>query len=346
MLTPNLSKSVLILFGLSVLAGCSVSNSDNSSLVEGAQADQTAFAIDGSSTVYPITEEVAQRLRFEQPDGPEITVNFSGTGGGFKKFCAGTTQINGASRPIKQSEMETCKAAGVKYIELPVAFDALTVVTHGDNDWAQDITLAELKKVWEPGAEGKVSRWNQIRSDWPDEPITLYGPGEDSGTFDYFTEVVTGDSGESRKDYSASEDDYELVKGVSEDPNSLGYFGYAYYQEGKKILNALAINSGSGPVEPSRETVRDGSYQPLARPLFIYVNAEAAEQNPELKAFVEYYLSNARGWVRAVGYEPLPDEAYALALERLEQGKLGSMFDGGSQPGLTIEELLQKEAES
>lgn len=331
-----------------LLVGCGSSTSVSDELSGGAsaQAVSTAIAIDGSSTVFPITDEVVQRLRFERADAPQIDLAVSGTGGGFRKFCAGETQISNASRPITREEMAACEGAGIAFIELPVAFDALTVVTHGENDWAEDITLEELQRLWEPAAEGQVTRWNQIRSDWPDQPIALYGPGQDSGTYDYFNEVILPDAEGSRQDYFSSEDDFELVEQVTADPNALGYFGYAYFSENEKALKALGIDSGAGPVAPSRETVRSGDYQPLARPLFIYVNAAAVEQNPELQAFVAYYLGNARGWVRAVGYEPLPDEVYALALERLEQRKLGSVFDGTPQLGLTIEQLLEKEANS
>ncbi|ASC70859.1 Putative substrate binding domain of ABC phosphate transporter [Halomicronema hongdechloris C2206] len=321
--------------------GCSQAPTPDS----GAEAaNGAAITIDGSSTVYPITNEIAQEFQFEHSAAPPITVSFSGTGGGFRKFCAGETDISNASRPITPDEMETCKAAGIEFIELPVAYDALTVVVHRDNDWANDITLEELQTLWQSEAEGTISTWKQIRETWPDQPINLYGPGEDSGTYDYFTEVATGESGESRQDYTASEDDMELVRGVRTDPNALGYFGYAYYEESRAALKALAIDGGEGPVLPSDDTVRDGTYQPFARPLFIYVNAAAAEANPHLQAFVEYYLANARHLVQVVGYVPLPDQAYALALDHFQGRQIGTVFDGQAQPGLTIEALLQKEA--
>jgi len=307
-------------------------------------ANGTAITIDGSSTVYPITHEIAQEFQFERTDAPAITVSFSGTSGGFRKFCAGETDISNASRPITRNEIETCKTNGIEFIELPVAYDALTVVVHRDNDWADDITLEELKTLWQPEAEGTVSRWSQVRETWPDRPINLYGAGDDSGTYDYFTEVVMGESGASRQDYTASEDDTELVRGVRTDPNALGYFGYAYYEESQAALKALAIDAGAGPVLPSDETVRDGTYQPFSRPLFIYVNRAAAEANPHLQSFIEYYLANARHLVAVVGYVPLPDQAYALALDHFQTGKIGTVFAGRPQSGLTIEALLQKEA--
>ena len=328
---------------VSLVAGCAAppASPPQSSSSESSTA---AIEIDGSSTVFPITDEVAKRYQFENTDAPTINVSFSGTGGGFRKFCAGETQISNASRPISSEEMAACKAEGIQYIELPVAFDALTVVVNGENQWAEDITVEELEKLWEPTAEGEITRWNQIRSSWPDEPIELYGPGEDSGTFDYFTEVVMGKSGASRSDYTDSEDDTVLVEGVRKDVNALGYFGYAYYQENQKTLNALAIDSGNGPVLPSDEAVRNAEYQPFSRPLFIYVNAKAVQERPELQAFVQYYLNNARHLVQVVGYEPLPDEAYSLVLDYFDQGRHGTVFAGQAQPNLTIEELLQKEA--
>jgi len=343
----RLTKTGLCLVVAALAASCS--EPSTTPLADSAPADLEAIessqplTIDGSSTVYPITNEMADRFEQSKPNSPEISVAFSGTGGGFDKFCAGETDISNASRPITQSEMAECKASGVEFIELPVAFDALTVVVNGENTWAEDITLEELKALWEPNST--ISTWSEIRADWPDEPIALYGPGEDSGTFDYFTEVVLEEDGASRSDYIASEDDDELVLGVQEDPNALGYFGFAYYRDAESSLNALAVDSGSGPVEPSQETIRTGDYQPLARPLFIYVNSESIDSNPALSAFVEFYVANARTVVDDIGYEPLPNEAYAIALDHFTTKKVGSVFDGKAQPDLTIEELLQKEAE-
>lgn len=299
--------------------------------------------IDGSSTVFPITKLVAENFHQTQSQ-IKVDVAFSGTGGGFKKFCAGEIDINDASRPILTEEMEACKKAGVRYIELPIGFDALSVVVHHQNDWAKDITLEELKKMWEPAAEGKITSWKQIRDSWPDRPLKLYGAGKDSGTFDYFTEAVVGEAKTSRNDYVASEDDTELVEGISKDPNALGYFGYSYYEANQDRLKPVAIDSGSGPVLPSRKTVKNAKYQPLARPLFIYVNAQRAKTQPEVKAFVEYYLNNVDLWVNDTGFVPLPEQGYVLILTRFQQGKNGTVFEGKSQFNLEIEELLQKQA--
>ncbi|MEO0648872.1 MAG: PstS family phosphate ABC transporter substrate-binding protein [Cyanobacteria bacterium J06650_10] len=342
----SLSKISLALIFSALAASCS--QPSTTPLTDSAPVDLEAISlsgplnVDGSSTVYPITLEMAQRFQRENTSSPEISVAFSGTSGGFKKFCAGESDISNASRPITQAEMDECKANGIEYVELPVAFDALTVVVNSENIWAEDITLEELKALWEPNST--VSTWNQIRSAWPDEPIVLYGPGEDSGTFDYFTEVVIGEDGESRADYTASEDDDELVLGIQAEPNALGYFGFAYYKDAERSLNALAIDSGDGPIVPAREAIRTGDYQPLARPLFIYANIESTESNPALSAFIEFYMANARTVVDDVGYEPLPNEAYTIALDHFTTKKVGSVFDGKAQPDLTIEELLQKEA--
>lgn len=299
--------------------------------------------IDGSSTVYPITQAVAKEYQATNA-GTKVEVSFSGTGGGFAKFCAGETDISNASRPITTAEMEACNKAGVRFTELPVAFDALTVVVNPQNSWANDITVAELQKIWEPAAQGKITSWKQIRPSWPDKPLKLYGAGKDSGTFDYFTEATVGQPKASRTDYTASEDDLVLVRGVSQDPNALGYFGYAYYEDSKDKLKALAIDSGTGPVLPSRQTVEKSQYQPLARPLFIYVSVKSAQENPAVKAFVEYYLKNAKRTVASVGYIPLPDEGYHLGYVHFERGKVGTVFEGKAELKLTIGELLRKEA--
>lgn len=326
-------------------SGSTSSSTTSSDTASAAETTSQAIVIDGSSTVYPISDEVAKEYQFEKAEAaPPIEVTFSGTGGGFSKFCAGETDINNASRPISTEEMETCREAGIEYVELPVAFDALTVVVHPDNDWAEEITVEELKLLWSPDAEGTITTWNQIRPEWPDTPIALYGPGADSGTFDYFTEAIVGESGASRADYTASEDDLELVRGVRTDANSLGYFGYAYYEASQAAMKALSIDSGSGPVSPSSDTVRSGDYQPLARPLLIYVNVDALDSNPELEAFIDYYLTNVRYLVQVVGYTALPEEAYAIAYQHFQERKVGSVFDGQSQTDLTIEELLKKEA--
>lgn len=295
--------------------------------------------IDGSSTVFPITEAVAEEFQKAKGGAVRVTVGISGTGGGFKKFCRGETDISDASRPIKAEEMAACKAAGIQYYELPVAYDAITVVVNPQNNWASSMTVAELKKMWEPGAQGKVTKWNQVRQGWPDAAMKLFGPGADSGTFDYFTEAVAGKAKASRGDYTASEDDNVLVQGVSRDKNALGYFGYAYYEANKDKLKAVAING----VLPSKQTVENGTYQPLSRPLFIYVSSKAASRT-EVKEFVNYYLSNASKLASEVKYVPLPGQAYTIASGHFKNGKLGTVFGGKEAIGLEIQELLQREA--
>jgi phosphate transport system substrate-binding protein len=299
--------------------------------------------IDGSSTVYPITEAVAEDFQKQKRGAVKVTVGISGTGGGFKKFCAGETDISNASRPILAKEIEACKAKGIEYVELPVAYDALTVVVNPQNNWASNMTVAELKKMWEPGAQGNVTKWNQVRSDWPDATLKLFGPGADSGTFDYFTEAVNGKAKQSRTDYTPSEDDNVLVQGVSRDKNALGYFGYAYYEANKNRLKAVAIDGGKGPVMPSREAVINGTYQPLSRPIFIYVNAKSADK-PEVKEFIEFYMSNAPRLVSEVKYIPLPDKAYTAFSDHFKNRRLGTIFGGQEAVGLRIEELLTREA--
>ena len=300
--------------------------------------------IDGSSTVFPITEAMAEDFQKSTKGKVKVTVGISGTGGGFKKFCRGETDISDASRPILKKEMDDCKAAGVQYIELPVAYDALTVVIHPDNKWAQTLTIAELRKMWEPTAQNKVKTWKQINPAWPDQPLKLFGPGADSGTFDYFTEAVNGKAKSSRGDFTASEDDNVLVQGVSRDVNALGYFGYAYYVENKDKLKAVKIVDKAGPgVEPSFESVINGTYQPLARPIFIYINAKSLER-PEVKEFVEFYMKSAEILVREVKYVPLPAKAYAYNMDHANRKVLGTKFGGENKVGLTIEQLMQMEA--
>ena len=276
-----------------------------------------SIQIDGSSTVYPITEAVAEEYRTEAPD-VKVTVGVSGTGGGMKKFTRGEIDIVDASRKMKSSEDSLAKANGISYIELPVAYDGLTVVVHPENDWVKEITTEELKKIWEPSAQGKITKWNQIRSNWPDKEIHLYGPGVESGTYDYFTEAVVGESGASRGDYTASEDDNVLVQGVSTDPYALGFFGYAYYEENQNKLKVIAVNNGKGAITPSIETVKNGSYAPLSRPLFIYVNSKAVS-SPATVDFVKFYLNNAGELSKEVGYIPLPDEMYKEQQEKFKQ---------------------------
>ncbi len=309
-----------------------------------ASQETPSIKIDGSSTVYPITQKVAEEYQASQKKPVAIEVNFSGTGGGFDKFCRGETDINNASRPIQLDEMEACNNSEVRYIELPVAFDALTVVVNPQNDWLDSITLEELEKIWSPDGEQKITHWNQVRPSFPNQPLNLYAPGQDSGTFDYFTEAIVGEAGLSRTDLTASEDDNVLVQGVSQDPNALGYFGLAYYEQRADEMKALAIDSGHGAVLPSRETVEQAQYQPLSRPLFIYVNAASAQKNQALRLFIDFYLAQAPELVSEVGYVPLPEEAYHIDKVTFHRGEVGTVFEGQSQFNLTIPELLRKQA--
>ena len=303
--------------------------------------------VDGSSTVFPVTEAVAEDFQKAQKGKVKVTVGISGTGGGFKKFCRGETDISNASRPILRKEMEDCRASGIEYIELPVAFDALTVVVHPQNDFLKQITVAELKKMWEPAAQGKVKTWKDVNPAWPDQPLKLFGAGSDSGTFDYFTEAIVGKAKASRGDYTASEDDNVLVQGVSRDRYAIGYFGFAYYAENQKKLKAVPIveKDGKPAVAPSMEAVLKGSYQPLARPIFIYVNAKSLSK-PEIRQFVEFYMTHGAKLAREVKYVPLPDNAYRTNMEHLAKLKKGTVFGGEAEVGVTIEELLRREAKS
>ena len=305
-------------------------------------AQAQLIQIDGSSTVFPITEAVAEEFQKAKKGKIKVTVGIAGTGGGFKKFCRGETDISDASRPILKQEMEACKGAGIEYIELPVAFDALTVIVNPKNEWSPTMTVAELKKIWEPAAQGKVTKWNQVRASWPDAPLKLFGAGADSGTFDYFTEAITGKAKSSRGDFTASEDDNVLVQGVANDHNALGFFGFAYYAENKGKLKAVAVDNGKGPVGPSEKTVLDGTYQPLSRPIYIYVNKKSLAK-PEVKEFTEYYLKHAPKLIKEVKYVPLPDKLYTLGASRVQSGKVGTAFGGSTEVGVTIDDLLKRE---
>ncbi|MFY9317465.1 MAG: PstS family phosphate ABC transporter substrate-binding protein [Burkholderiales bacterium] len=311
-------------------------------------AAQAAFAqqivkIDGSSTVFPVTEAVAEEFQKAKKQKIKVTVGISGTGGGFKKFCRGETDISDASRPILKKEMEECQKAGIEYIELPVAFDALTVVVNPKNGFIKQLTVAELKKMWEPAAQGKVMTWNQVNPAWPNQPLKLFGAGADSGTFDYFTEAITGKSKSSRGDFTASEDDNVLVQGVSRDVNALGFFGFAYYAENKDKLKSVPIveRDGKPAVPPSEATVLDGTYQPLARPIFIYVSTKSMAR-PEVKEFVEYYLTHGATLSREVKYVPLPDRIYKAGMDRLSKKQKGTVFAGHADVGVKIDDLFSR----
>jgi phosphate transport system substrate-binding protein len=309
-------------------------------------AERGVLMIDGSSTVFPITEAVAEEFR--TVNSAHISIGVSGTGGGFKRFCSGETAITGASRPLKPVEKTACQQTGVEYIELPIAFDGISVVVHPSNDWATAMTVAELDTLWRPAAQRQVQRWSQLRPGWPDQEIHLFGPGVDSGTYDYFTLAIVGTEHASRGDFTSSEDDNLLVQGVSRDPLALGFFGYSYYTANRERLRLVAIDdqrddNGGGPVLPAPQTVQDGSYSPLSRPVFLYVSKLAAAR-PDVDAFVRFYLEQAHRLVAEVGYIPLPEALYRLAARRFDARLVGSIFGGsGSRVGVTMEALLAAE---
>ena len=318
---------------------------------EGAAAPASApsanaiVLIDGSSTVYPISEALGEE--FQKASGTRVTVGLSGTGGGFKKFCRGEIDISGASRPIKKEEMDACAAGAVEYIELPVALDALAVIVNPENTFADCFTVEELKKLWEPAAQGKVTSWKQVRASFPDQPIKLFGAGTDSGTFDYFTKAITGEEGSSRGDYTATEDDNVTITGVSGEKNALGYLGIAYVTENPDKVKAIPIRQPDGQcIMPSVQAARDASYQPLSRPLFFYVNKKFADERQHVAAFIKFAFnpSESEKLVGEVGYVPLPSQAYSLAEAKFEARKVGTYFGGGSKVGVTVEELLSDAA--
>jgi phosphate transport system substrate-binding protein len=297
-----------------------------------------AVAIDGSSTVFPITEAVAEEFRTAQGD-VDVTVGVSGTGGGFERFCNGEIDVSNASRPISatdEDEVPVCEAGGIDYIEIPVAYDGLAVVVNPENDWIDCITVEQLAMIWVPGAEGTVDSWSDIDPAWPDEGLDLYGPGTDSGTFDYFTAEVNGEEGASRTDYTPSEDDNVLVQGVSGSTGALGYFGLAYLVENEGAVKGVAVDAGAGCIEPTAENVLAGTY-PLARPLFIYVNAESAETKPQVTAFVDFYIEHVPTLATDVGYVQFPQEFYAIITERWNSRTMGSLFSGADG---TVGEIL------
>ncbi len=312
------ASAALVIVGTLALSACGGQASGGSGDSAGSSSAALSGAIssDGSSTVGPLTSAAAELFMTEN-SGVNITVGTSGTGGGFKKFCEGQTQISNASRPIKDEEKAACAAKGIEYQEIVVANDALTVVANKDNAFLKCLTVEELKKLWEPAATGKVTTWNQVNSAFPAEDITLYGPGTDSGTFDYFTAEVNGEEGASRTDYEPSEDDNVIVQGVSGDKNASGYFGYTYFEENADALTAVQVDNGEGCVSPSADTARDGSYAPLSRPLYIYIDKKAWASNPALKALVTFYVENDAKVAEAAKYIPLSDEQKKTAQEEL-----------------------------
>ncbi|MEC4812578.1 MAG: PstS family phosphate ABC transporter substrate-binding protein [Scytonema sp. PMC 1069.18] len=349
-----IAEKLVLVFGvLTLTAGCTTGSNSSSNVSSSDAPQQTTqvsstnttstILIDGSSTVYPISDAVAKEFRkTTQGQNVKIDVQFSGSTAGFRKFCAGETDISDASRPILTQEMDACVKAGVGFIELPIAFDALTVAVNPQNNWVKSITVEELKKVWDKSAQGKVTNWNQIQATYPNRPLQLYGAGKDSGTYDYFNEALLG-SKNSRSDYTSSEDDNVLIDGISKNPNALGYIPFAYFEKNQDKVKALPVDAGKGGVSPSPETVKNAQYQPLSRPLFIYVNAKATQAKPELRTFVEFYLKNAKNLATTVGYIPLPDEGYRLATIQYTRGEIGTAFEGVPEPDITIAELLSRQ---
>ena len=343
MTTIQKTRFAGVVFAICVL---SITGCRGSQPQQAGSTSAEVIKVDGSSTVYPITEAVAEEFQ-KANAGQRVTVGISGTGGGFQKFCRDEIHVSDASRPIKPSEAEACAKAGVQYVELPVAYDGLAVVVNPKNTWVTSMTVGDLKKLWEPAAQGKIMRWNEIRPEWPNSEIHLFGAGVDSGTFDYFTEAIVGKEDASRGDYTSSEDDNVIVQGVSGDQFALGYFGYAYYEENKDKLKLVPIDdgddsNGKGPIEPTPETVKNGTYRPLSRPIFIYPKLKALDL-PEVRSFLDFYLTKGPGLVREVGYIPLTEREYELTRNRLTARKLGSMYEGtDSHSNVTIEQRLTR----
>lgn len=298
--------------------------------------------VDGSSTVYPISEAAAEEFQNSKRAAVRVTVGASGTGGGFKRFCRGETDVQGASRPISLSEVAACEKKGVQFVELPVAYDALSVVVSTKNTWLKSITVADLKKIWEPEAKGKVIFWNQIRADWPRTSFrnALYGPGSEDGTFDSFTKAIMGKERAQRSDYTPSEDDNTIVTGVGQNANAMGYVPYAYLKANENLLRAVPVDNGRGPISPSIETVRNGAYTPLSRPLFVYIKMKSLER-PEVAEFSEFLLRRAGEFAEEVKYVPLSAEAYSLVKKDLSQRRGGTRFGGQVAPGRKLEDILR-----
>ncbi len=345
----SLTSVVALLLGVTSCNGNQASNTTTPEADSASPAANTAtnsnlsgsVKIDGSSTVLPVSEAMAEEFQ-KANTNVQVTVGESGTGGGFKKFCGGETDISNASRPIKAEEVELCNKAGIEYIELPAFYDGISVVVNPQNSFAECLKVDELKKMWEPAAQGKITNWNQVRSDFPDQKLSLYGPGTDSGTYDFFTDQVTGEEGSSRGDFTASEDDNTLVQGVSGDTGGLAYFGYAYYANNKDKLKLVSIDAGKGCVAPSEQAINDGTYAPLSRPVFIYVKKDAATR-PEVKAFVDFNLApDNQELVTEVGYVPLPSDLNSQVQSRFQSGTVGSLFADESSSNSTLKELLGK----
>ncbi|MCT7985481.1 PstS family phosphate ABC transporter substrate-binding protein [Laspinema sp. A4] len=329
--------TLLILLGLTACRGTGTSAQNR-----GGRNDINNLSVDGSSTVFPISEAMAEEFMKANP-GVRVTIGISGSGGGFKKFCQGEIDISNASRAIDVNERELCEKNGIEYIEVPIALDGISLVVHPDNDFVQCLTVEELKRIWEPAAEGKIVQWNQIRSTFPNRPLRLFGPGTDSGTHDYFTAALVGQEQQSRGDYTASEDDNIIVQGVAADTEGLGFFGYAYYQENQSKLKLVEIDSGKGCIAPSPDTIADNSYQPFSRPEFIYINKSQADR-PDVKAFVDFHLNPEHQYlISEVGYVPLPESVMTVVRNRYQEGKVGSIFKSGSTVDINLHEALNLE---
>lgn len=340
------STASLIGIALAMLGvACSGAGTNSSTM----PAESTVIKVDGSSTVFPVTEAVAEEFQKEKQGKVHVTVGISGTGGGFKKFVRGEIDVADASRPILTDEMAQAKANGIEFLELPVAFDALTVVVNPQNSWVTSMTVTELKRIWEPEAQGKITHWNQIRPEWPNEKIALFGAGADSGTFDYFTEAIVGRAKASRGDYTASEDDNVLVQGIEGNQYALGYIPFAYFAPHSNRMKAVAIewekNNVKEAVLPNADNVLAGRYNPLSRPLFIYVSRKSLDK-PAVKEFIEFYLKNVKTLATEVKYMPLPDTAYEMANERVRTLQTGTGFGGVPEVGLPVEEILKRPPKS
>jgi phosphate binding protein len=335
----------LTLLGMVATGGASVVAQDEVAVPANAEALAALTGdvlVDGSSTVYPVTQAAAEEFAAYAPE-VQVTVGISGTGGGFERFCNGETDISDASRPIDPDEAALCAENGIEFVELPVAYDGLSVLVNPANDWAECLTVEELNTIWAPASEGQVTNWNQVRADFPDAPLNLYGAGTDSGTFDYFTQAINGEEGASRGDFQASEDDNILVQGIAGDANALGFFGYSYYVANQDALKLVAVDDGEGEcILPTPETISDASYQPLSRPIFIYVKAESAER-PEVAAFVEFYLSESFiPFIDSpeVGYVQLSPDVYDALRERFASRTTGTLFPDGAEVGATLDRFV------
>jgi len=325
------------------LAACGGGTSSDGSATPGGKALVT---LDGSSTVFPISEAVAEEFQ-KSVQNVNVTVGISGTGGGFQKFCRGEIDIADASRPISASEVAACGKSGIEFIEMPIAYDGIAIAVNPKADWADKITVAELKTLFAPEAQGQVKKWNQVRASWPDREIHLFGAGVDSGTYDYFTEAIMGKAKASRGDFTSSEDDNVLVQGISNDELALGFLPFAYYEENAARLKLVPVDdekadNGAGPILASPESIKTGTYQPLSRPVFIYVSKKAAER-PEVQQFVEFFMKNAETLVREVNYVGLGPEIYGMVTDRFAKRHTGSVFSGQNTVGVTIDQLLSKE---